>query len=215
MPVGGKSSLLRVKALERSRPGPDETPPAATSLVLERTRRAGAGEPAAQAWLVMELLPSVRRITRAFLKSSADADDVAQLALLAILRSAASYRGEASLATWGRRIAVRTALKYVRARRQREALIAGDESAADDVPESSPGRHAEALPRHVREYLDELPEAQREVIILHVALEHTVDEIAEMTEASRDTVKSRLRLGIEALRKQVRQDIAVGRRRSA
>ncbi|MDI3288198.1 RNA polymerase sigma factor [Polyangium sp. 15x6] len=206
---------MSASVLGRSQAGRDEAAVVASPLDLDRARRAGAGEPAAQAWLVMELLPSVRRIARAFLQSPADADDVAQLALLAILRSAATYRGEASLATWGRRIAVRTALKYVRAGRQREALIAGDESAADDVPASSPGRDAEALPRHVREYLDELPEAQREVIILHVALEHTVDEVAEMTEASRDTVKSRLRLGIEALRKQVRQDIAVGRRRSA
>ena len=44
---------------------------------------------------------------------------------------------------------------------------------------------------------------------------HSIDEIAGMTDVSPDTVKSRLRLGIGALRKQVRQDIAVGRKRTS
>jgi RNA polymerase sigma-70 factor (ECF subfamily) len=186
------------------------------SLDLERARRAGGGEPAAQAWLVVELLPAVRKIARALARSPADADDAAQLAMIAILKSAATYRGEASLQAWARRIAVRTTRKYLHDKRQHDASVVsvgGDEAdEGDHAPVSPRQRPADALPRHVREYLDQLPEAQREVIILHHALDHSVAEIAEMTGVSPDTVKSRLRLGIAALRKQVRQDIAVGPR---
>ena len=207
--------LMSGWAPERSRALRHEVSAPPVSLDLERAHRAGAGDAAAQAWLVVELLPGVRRVARALLRSPADADDAVQLAMIAILRSAASYRGEASLEGWGRRIAVRTVLKHARAKRQYDASFAGDESEAEEVPASSRKRAAEALPRHVREYLDELPEAQREVMILHHALEHTLDEIAEMTEVSPDTVKSRLRLGIASLRKQIQQDIAIGRRRSS
>ena len=76
-------------------------------------------------------------------------------------------------------------------------------------------RRSEALPRDVREYLDELPEAQRHAVILHHALGHSVDEIAAATGVSADTVKGRLKLGTAALRKRIRQDIAIGRRRQA
>ncbi|WP_437898478.1 RNA polymerase sigma factor [Sorangium sp. So ce124] len=204
---------MSVRLTEGSRAHQAEGP-LVSSIDLERTRRAGAGDPAAQAWLVARLLPGVRQVAQAFLRRSADADDAAQLATLAILRAAPAYRGEAAIEGWARRIAVRTVLRYLRAVRRRDAPIAGDLSDAEEVPASSRGSAQEALPRHVRDYLGELPEAQREALILHHALEHTVDEIAEMTDVSPDTVRSRLRLGIAALRKRVRQDIAVGRRRS-
>ncbi len=65
----------------------------------------------------------------------------------------------------------------------------------------------------MREYLDELPEAQRSALVLHHALGHSVEEIAALTGVSPDTVKGRLKLGTAALRKRVRQEIAIGRRR--
>lgn len=83
----------------------------------------------------------------------------------------------------------------------------------EELAAPPPSRPSEALPRDVREYLDELPEAQRSAILLHHALGHSVDEIAALTGASPDTVKGRLKLGTAALRKRVRQEIAIGRRR--
>ncbi|WP_437783769.1 RNA polymerase sigma factor [Sorangium sp. So ce1097] len=195
-----------------TRPAP---PAAPVSPDLERMRRAGAGDPAAQAWLMTHVIPRVRRIARAFLRSSADADDAAQLALLAILESASSYRGEAAVDAWARRIAVRTILRYVKQRRRDGAPVAPESAIDEEVAQAPHQAPFEALPREARAYLDALPEAQRDVIVLHHALDYSIEEIAGMTDVSPDTVKSRLRLGIGALRKQVRQDIAVGRKRTA
>jgi RNA polymerase sigma-70 factor, ECF subfamily len=180
---------------------------------LERVGREARGEPEAQAWLLEQVMPRVRRVTRAFLKSPADADDAAQLALLAILRSAASYRGEANLGAWAKRIAVRTTLRFVAGERRTPSAPAPTEEEELEAPDD--GRPCEALARDVREYLDELPEAQRNAVILHHALGYSIDEIAASTEVSPDTVKGRLKLGTAALRKRIRQEIAIGRRRQA
>jgi RNA polymerase sigma-70 factor (ECF subfamily) len=180
---------------------------------LERVARAARGEPEAQAWLLDRVLPRVRRVTRAFLKSPADADDAAQLALLAILRSASTYRGEASLSAWAKRIAVRTTLRFIEGERRMPSAPAVADG--EDLPAPADARPGEALARDVREYLDELPEAQRNAVILHHALGYSVDEIAASTEVSPDTVKGRLKLGTAALRKRIRQEIAIGRRRQS
>ncbi|WP_394845322.1 RNA polymerase sigma factor [Pendulispora brunnea] len=168
----------------------------------EAVRRAAAGDRDAQAWMVSMLLPGVRRVARALLRSAADADDAAQLAMLAILRSAGTYRGEAQLEAWARRITARTVFKYLRARRQHEGRVLGDdvlEWAAATAPASS----SEASGHDVRAYLDALPEPQREAITLHHALGYTVEEIAEITEVSPNTVKSRIRVGMASLRQRI------------
>lgn len=185
-------------------------------LDVARVHRAGQGEPQAQTWLLTRVLPRVRRIARTFLSSPADADDAAQIALLEILGSAATFRGEAGVEGWAGRIAVRATLRYIATERRGRKLVTPEADADLEEPEApASARSSEALPRHVREYLGELPEAQSSVILLHHALDHSVDEIAELTCVSPDTVKSRLRLGLSALRKRIRQDLAIGRRRSS
>ena len=204
----------------RSSSSPHETPPREGEPLrgaadVERVHRAGTGDTQAQTWLVTRVLPRVRRIARTFLGGSADADDAAQTALLAILRSAPTYRGEAAVEGWAGRIAVRATLRIAAERKRERPLSATelDGSEEEAAPESA--RSREALPRELRAYLDGLPEAQRTAVLLHHALDHSIDEIAETMEVSPDTVKSRLRLGLAALRKQIRQDIATGRRRAS
>jgi RNA polymerase sigma-70 factor, ECF subfamily len=191
-------------------------PPEVTQeTAQEQVGRAARGEPDAQAWLLEEVTPRVRSITRAFLRSDADADDAAQLALLAILRSAQTFRGEASLSAWAKRIAVRTTLRFLRRERRMASAPSpiAEVEALDDLAAPPPSHASEAVPRDVREYLDELPEAQRSAVVLHHALGCSIDEIAALLEASPDTVKSRVKLGMAALRKRIRQEIAIGRRR--
>ena len=67
-------------------------------------------------------------------------------------------------------------------------------------------RLIDELPRPVAAYLDELPEVQREVLVLRHVLDHTVAEIAELVDVPVDTVKSRLLYARRALRKLIRRD---------
>lgn len=168
-----------------------------------------AGDARAQKKLVLRIMPHLRAISRTLLGSSADADDAVQVALMKILKAAKDYRAEGSLERWARRIGVRTCLRVAKQeRRHRFAVDPGTELA--DVPaDRGPARLAESLPRNVQHYMERLPEAQREAVLLRHALDYSVAEIAELTAAPVDTVKSRLLFGRRALRKLVRQDLAI------
>jgi RNA polymerase sigma-70 factor (ECF subfamily) len=48
--------------------------------------------------------------------------------------------------------------------------------------------------------MDELPEEQREVLLLRLERELSLEDIAEITGVGRETVKSRLRYAMEKLR---------------
>jgi len=172
-------------------------------------RRAAGGDRAAQDWLIESVLPKVRKVVRALAQAECDADDATQLALIEILRAARSFRGEATVQHWAGRIAARTALRYLaRERRQTAALTVDLE---DSELCTMPGDSVrDALPRAVTDYLRDLPAPQRRCILLHHGLGYSLDEVAGLMAVSRNTVKSRLRLGTSTLRKQVRREQRIG-----
>ncbi|MEM6295327.1 MAG: sigma-70 family RNA polymerase sigma factor [Myxococcota bacterium] len=174
---------------------------------VQLAQRAAAGERAAQAAVARRILSRVRRIARSLATSAADADDAAQQALLEVLRSCHSFRGDATLEQWAGRIANRAALRHLTRERKQQT------ASADEVPQHAAPPHpqlSDELPRDLRAYLHALPEAQRTAIVLHHAFGHSLDEVASMTEVSRNTVKGRLRLGVAALRKLVRREQRIG-----
>ena len=56
------------------------------------------------------------------------------------------------------------------------------------------------LPKRNEADLDDLPEEQREVLLLRLEQELTLEEIAGITGVGRETVKSRLRYAMDKLR---------------
>ena len=181
----------------------------AAAMDVALARKAAAGDRGAQAIIARRVLARVRRIARSLATSTADADDAAQAALLEVLRSCHSYRGDASLGRWAARIATRAALRHLQRERKRS-------TAGEDVVEDAADLHgsgpllAEELPRELQTYLRELPEAQRNALVLHHALGYSLEEVAELTDVSPNTVKGRLRLGLAALRKRVRREQRIG-----
>jgi RNA polymerase sigma-70 factor (ECF subfamily) len=130
--------------------------------------------------------------------------------MLAVLRNAPRFRGHSSLATWVTRIATRVTLRIVKKQR---ALVPVEN--AESIPAVSPIENsADELPRPVLEYLDRLPDPQRVALVLRYGLDHSVDEIAEATKASRNTVKYRLKTGVATMQRLVRQDLTVRGRRN-
>lgn len=183
---------------------------ATLSLVRERVHLAAGGDRRAQTWLLERVMPTVRKVTRALLRHAPDADDAAQMSMIEILRSAGSYRGDAAVEHWARRITVRTSLRYIRRERTRQPSHGAEPEPLDRT--CAPNREPawEQLPRDVTDYLAELPELQREAIVLHHALGYAIDEIAQLTDVSPNTVKGRLRLGTKTLRKLVRRELLIG-----
>jgi len=162
--------------------------------------------------LTRRLRPRVLRLVSSFLRDPADAEDATQAALLEILRAMPGFRGESKLETWADRIAVRTAIRAARTRRL-ASVRTHDLVDPDELPgQSSDSTSAEALPRSLLVYLDALPEARRTVLVLRHALGYSVQEIAELTCASVNTVKDRLLAARHEVRKMVRKEIALSSR---
>lgn len=184
----------------------------ARARLRAQVRSAGEGDVRAQRWLIEAVLGDVRGVARALIHEVHEADDAAQFALLQVLQAAASYRGEASLRHWARCVATRAVLKH-RARQRRHLAWEGQADLLDAIETRTPERHDEQLPRSLREYLAELPTEQVEALVLHHALGYSLVEIAEITELSANTIKSRIRLGTRELRRRIRQDMLVGSRR--
>lgn len=146
--------------------------------------------------LMRRLLPRAQRLCQALLRNGTDAKDASQSALIQVLRSAHTYRGECSIEHWSDRIVTRTALRWIAAeRRSRQEPLADDTNA----------EHSAGQPRVLlRECLNRLPEPQRTTLLLRSGFEYSIEEIASLTDVSPNTVKDRLTRARQTLRALVR-----------
>lgn len=131
------------------------------------------------------------RIARSVLRNDADAEDVAQEALLRAFRRFARLRDRARFRAWLVRIAYRIALDRVRARKrtaQRETLWFHEASRSLPAAHAATGEFQAELERAV----DELPEKLRLVLLLSAMEGHSMDEVAALLAIPVGTVKSRL-----------------------
>jgi RNA polymerase sigma-70 factor, ECF subfamily len=162
-----------------------------------RIAAAAAGDRAAAQQLCRELLPRVRNLVRYLLRGDSRVDDVAQEALIAVLRGLATFRGDGRFEAWVDRVVARTtfaAIRRIRAETQPGDRAPVESDASDDRGDTY------LLRRELASALDRLPSDQRESLVLHFAIGMTVPEIADAMAAPHETVRSRLRLGKAALR---------------
>ncbi len=131
----------------------------------------------------------------------AAAEDIAQEAFIAAVRSLESFDRRRPFGPWLRRIVVNRAIDWTRMRTARretpdERL---PELAAPDAPELG----AETDPDGLHAALSCLAPDHRAVIVLRYVLELTPGEIASTLGVPRGTVNSRLRRGLDQMRAQL------------
>lgn len=175
----------------------------------ELARRVVRGDRAAERELLERLMPHLRAVARAMV-GPVDADDAVQNALIKVVENLDGYRAEASLERWARKIATRCCLALARKRKRHLSSVDPEDALSDVSAGESSGGLAESVPRPVTEYLERLPAAQREAVVLRHALGYTVPEISELLEVPVDTIKSRLLYGRRELRKMIRRDVNIG-----
>jgi RNA polymerase sigma-70 factor (ECF subfamily) len=121
-------------------------------------------------------------------------DDVVQEVFMVVHRKLSGFEGRSSLRTWLAGVVRRVVVDHVR---KRGNAPAGDEPLAVESMSQArgPGEEldAKAAARLLDELLAGMPEAQREVFILHEIEELTGREIAETVGANENTVYTRLR----------------------
>ena len=180
------------------------TEPAAPDDV-ELVRRAQAGDVAAFGELVERNRRAVFRAALAAVGSAAEADDVAQDALVTAFQKLGGFRGEASFRTWLLSITWRKALdrrQSVSRWMQRlvtpgrpgengedwdpmERIAAGGQSQEDDVMTSD-------LRRRLRPLIAALPKKLRDALLLAGSGDYTYEEIGQMLKIPVGTVKWRV-----------------------
>ncbi|HET9674795.1 MAG TPA: RNA polymerase sigma factor [Gaiellaceae bacterium] len=135
---------------------------------------------------------------------AAAAEDIAQEAFLAAIRSLDRFDRRRPFGPWLHRIVVNRAIDWARARQLRA------ETSLPDLPgRTEPSNslllapdHAAAggNPQALAAAISRLPPEQRGVIVLRHLLDYTPGEIADLLELPRGTVNSRLRRGLDALK---------------
>jgi RNA polymerase sigma-70 factor (ECF subfamily) len=135
------------------------------------------------------------------------AEDVVQEGFLALWRSGQRYRPErGSVRSWLLGIVHHRAVDALRRHMVHQRRRVGDETAAesqpaDELTDVEVARRDEA--RGVRAALDGLPAEQSRVIELSYYGGFTQAEIADMLEMPLGTVKGRMRLGLEKMRREL------------
>jgi len=125
---------------------------------------------------------------------SSAVDDVVQEVFVVVHRKLPGFEGRSSMRTWLAGIVRRVVADHVR---KRGNAPVGDEPLVTDSPSDARGPaeelDAKAAARLLDQLLAEMPEAQREVFILHEIEQMTGREIAETVGANENTVHTRLR----------------------
>ncbi len=139
--------------------------------------------------LVRRHQPVVYRVALRMVGSRADAEDVAQETFVQAWRSLGRFRGESAFSTWLYRIATNRALDML-ARRPPEARELDAETIMGGKDPSVVLVERERL-RAVTAALLKLPARSRALLVLHELEGLSYDEVAEVLDIPRSTVKGR------------------------
>jgi RNA polymerase sigma-70 factor (ECF subfamily) len=166
----------------------------ASEPALVRAAQRGSAEAFAE--LFRRHWPRAHRAAWLVVHDATAAEDVAQEAFLAAVRSLDRFDRRRPFGPWLHRIVVNRAIDYARAREQRrEVADLGVETAAVDRSQA-PGEDLLAA-------LAALPPDQRAVIVMRHLLGFTPGEIGSALGLPRGTVNSRLRRGLDGLQEAV------------
>jgi RNA polymerase sigma-70 factor (ECF subfamily) len=149
--------------------------------------------------VMREHAPRVIRSLRYLGVPEADLPDASQEVFLVVHRRLQEFRGEASLSTWIYEICFRVARAWRRrTATRRDAPVAELPIVPMDATQEAALQVARARER-LLQILDDLPEEQRAVIVLHELEEVKMSEVASLLKCPLFTAYSRLRLARKRL----------------
>jgi len=156
--------------------------PSNSRMVREAIKHAQAGNMEGLHFLYVRYAPDVQRFVNSLVKDQHEAEDITQNIFAKLMKAINKYEPrEVPFAAWIMRVARNAALDHLRARR----AVPTEEVRLTDSGQAQMGQERS---RDLRHALEELPEDQREVLILrHIAGLSPV-EIAATLEKSESSV---------------------------
>ena len=165
--------------------------------------RIAAGDHTAARALLGRHLPRILNLSRRMLGNQAEAEDVAQEVFLRVWTHAARWKpGAAKFETWLHRVAIN--LCYDHLRKKRPTHLDAIAEPVDPAPGPAASLFQSQVSAAVEGALDELPERQREAIVLchHQGL--TNIDAAEIMGVSVEALESLLARGRRALKERLK-----------
>jgi RNA polymerase sigma factor (sigma-70 family) len=194
----------------RSAPSPDVDAVAAraardaASALNGIARDARDGDPRAIRQFLRASAPIIRRICRGVMGGDhSDLEDAIQDCLIDVARALPQFRFESDVTHYVAKISMRRAIAARRrnAERSKNQLPLEPHAAATtEVPSVDAGRGD-----LVRDLLHGLNQSQSEALVLRLVLGYSMEEIAVISGVSVNTVKTRLRLGKDRLRRRLQR----------
>ena len=168
-----------------------------TSLNEILLRRAQNGDPEAFGQLMEPLEQLVWRVCWHYTGNREAAEDCGQEAMIRIWRSLSSYRGDCALESWVYRIAANCCMDWLRKKkRDRSVSVEPLREQGFDPADDAPGTEEQVVQkderRRLREAIRQLPDDQREALILTQLEKVPYEEAARALGVSEGTVKSRV-----------------------
>ncbi len=146
--------------------------------------------------LVKLFAPAIYRLAFRLLGTQEDAEDVVQEAFISVFSSIHTYRAAAPLKSWLYRVAARRALRHIKGLRRVAALevIVGGAESLSDPHRSDPQKKLDsrALLKRIYALLDQIPDKQRAVFILHEVEGYSLPEVAALLGISVTAAKKRV-----------------------
>lgn len=165
-------------------------------------KKAAKGDVDAFEMLIEEYQKKVYNIALGILKNHDDANDIAQEVFIKIFKSIKNFKGESSFSTWIFRITTNACLDEIRKRKNNQT-VSTDENIVlddgevtkqiiDDGPSPDEIYEKNELKKYVAKAISNLGEEHRTVIVLRDIQGFSYDEIADILDCPKGTVKSRI-----------------------
>ncbi|MCM3618810.1 sigma-70 family RNA polymerase sigma factor [Sutcliffiella horikoshii] len=140
----------------------------------------------------------IKRLIYTYVRNYAVVDDLSQEVFVKVYKNLHVFRGDSEFKTWIYRIAINSCKDYLRSFKHKvqqlvQPLLASGEQTEAMVLMSEERQELASIVMN-------LPLKYREAIILHYYRDFSVEEISELLEVNKNTVKTRLKRGRDKVR---------------
>ncbi len=156
------------------------------------------GDDAAFQALFDRLGPPVQRFLNAMVRDRALVEDLTQMTFLSVVRSRDRYQRGAAVSPWVISIAANAARDALRRKNLgvEQLSVTGEQADASvEAVATDPG-----MRKQIEKALSQLPEAQREAVVLHKVQGLSFEQIAAMLNTTSTAVRIRAHRGYERLK---------------
>jgi RNA polymerase sigma-70 factor (ECF subfamily) len=146
-----------------------------------------------------------------FVRDQHLAEEIVQESFVRAFRTLHSFRGDSGFGTWMHRIVVNLSINMLRRTRHRQTFVEQYDESTHETNGHPSGDEDALRSDLIRMALTDLPDLQRQVVVLRHLEGHSTREVSRILRCSEGTVKTHLFRGLRKLREKLgflREEIA-------